>query len=403
MLVLVLLTVRIILLPALGESNFGLIIDRGGNMRIQDFAGNLTFAKAFWAGEAGYDVQSHLDATGRWRGGPVSRAMPFNYSPTMLLVLGPFCLLSNAWSFALWSFLSLALIWGMTRPPWAMWLTAGVFAPAGFACLAVGQTTFLTAAAMLFLMERDVASGSCEQGTENGRRQWSEAVVLWLLTAKPPVALTAGFGLIATRRWRPVVLASGLTLLSAALLTPRLGSHWVLDYVRLMAQSNVQTGDPAFVWSLAPETMSNLRGLLYTATAIGDAAASRYATAVWMLAITAILALAIRRRIPVQAAWALLVLAYLLFCPHVSSTGDLHLLLVLALLLHPSQSVPPALRWSGIGLALATLYLIPTVGVYGGPARAVLAVGGKVALCGLVLALWLRRSLAPIVSQEVAE
>ena len=70
-LVLLLIVVWRLLLPALRQENFGIVSDADGGLRIQDFAGNLAFAKAFWAGRASYDLESHLRLTSEWVGRPV--------------------------------------------------------------------------------------------------------------------------------------------------------------------------------------------------------------------------------------------------------------------------------------------------------------------------------------------
>ena len=83
------------------------------------------------------------------------------------------------------------------------------------------------------------------------------------------------------------------------------------------------------------------------------------------------------------ALWGFAVLAYLLFCPHVSATGDLHLALLLVLLEHP-----PAVRWSAVGLTLAALTLLPQVGLYDGALRLPVVLASKALLAGLVWTQW---------------
>jgi hypothetical protein len=374
--------------PLLGsvlrEKDFGIAFDRGGAGWSSDFAAHLTFAKAFWKGEAGYDVQSHLRVTGERFGQLVEHALPFGYSPTMLWVLGPLCLASPAWAFILWTLLGVAAVWWMTRPQWAPWIAAAVFSPAAIACFTGGQTSFLTAAGLLFLMLRDLDRDAASTKASSLRSAWPDAIVLWALTAKPPLALTAGVALVAERRWRTVALALGLSVLTSAALMPLLGTAWGHDYVHLMTHYDLESADPAFVWSLKPQTMGNLRALLHVTVGLGDGLASRCSSGVWGLSILGVVAIGWQRRLAPEAVWGFAVLAYLLFCPHVTATEELHLVVVLALIAHASRIVPGAVRWPAVALVLAVLYLAPGFGYQGalGIPSAFLA---KALLVGLVL------------------
>lgn len=374
---LVLLSVRL-LLPALRDDNFGITSDANGGGWTSDFAAILTFADAFWRGEAGYDVESYLRVTrartGRW----VEHALPFPYSPTMLWILGPFCLVPAAWSYVLWSLLGVGVVWWMTRPPQSIWLTAAFFTPTAFACFKLGQTAMLTTAGLLLLMCADF---------EDGRRThsaWFDAIVLWALTAKPPVALTAGAVLVIDRRWRAVALAVGLTLVSTTLLTPLLGLQWISGYLNLMTHYDLDTADPVYVWSLVPQTMGNLRALLHVTLGVRDSMASLWSGGLWLIALSAVVAGGLRHRLRAEACWGLAVLAYLLFCPHVTAMEELHLVLVLMLFVHPERPAAYAVRWTAIGMTLLPLYLAAGLG-YRGSIRLPTVFADKVLLAGLIL------------------
>ena len=85
---LLVLILRRVLGEAFSEEQFGIRFFGEGGIRIKDFASHLTFAKAFWLGKAGYDVESHLRITSQWAGRSVGIALPFGYSPTMLWIIG---------------------------------------------------------------------------------------------------------------------------------------------------------------------------------------------------------------------------------------------------------------------------------------------------------------------------
>src|SRR5262249_19189458 len=134
-----------------------------------------------------------------------------------------------------------------------------------------GQTAILSAAGLLLLFHPEQAP----------RRPWLSVLVLWALTAKPPLAITAGAVLLARGDVRTVVGAVILTAATPLCLQPLLGPHWVGDYLTLIGHYNVEEADPAFAWCLAPTYMSNLRAVLFGA-GMDDALASRISTLAWI-------------------------------------------------------------------------------------------------------------------------
>lgn len=394
---LLLLVVVRLLLPALRDDNFGIVSDADRGGWSSDFAAILTFAQAFWHGEAGYDIESYLRVTSARVGRPVEHALPFPYSPTMLWILGPFCVPPAAWSYVLWSLLSIAAVWWMTRPPQSIWLIAAFFTPVTFSCFKLGQTALLTTAGLLFLMRCDLHGRLTSRSLKGS--EWLDAMVLWALTAKPPVALTAAAALVIGRRWRALAFAAGLTILSTALLTPLLGTHWVQGYLYLVTHYDLDTADPVYVWSLAPQTMGNLRALLHVTLGIADSIANSISSGLWLFALAGIVVAGLRGALTLGASWALAVLAYLLFCPHVTSTEELQLALVLTLFVDPQLPMTNGARWLAVGLVLVALFLAPGLG-YRGPLRLPAVFATKVVLAILVVAL--RARLSPAVGAERA-
>lgn len=387
-----------LVLPALLDKNFGIVVDADRGGWSSDFAAHLTFAKAFWHGKAGYDVDSHLRITSERCGRPVEHALPFGYSPTMLWVLGPLCLLPDAWAYTAWTLLGVAAVWWMTRPPRSIWLVAAFFTPAAFSCLQLGQTALLTTAGLLYLMVSDLEGSPASGQVARIPCNWGDAVVLWALTAKPPLALVAGSMLLVGRRWRPIAQAGGLCLISTVLLTPKLGINWVGDYVNLLTHYDIESANPAYVWSMVPETMGNLRALLHVTFGLGDSAASRWSGGLWLFALAAILVIGLRRRLPIETCWGLTVLAYLLLCPHVTSTEELQLAVVLTLFTNSCPRVTNAARWAVIGLVLGVLYLAPGLRYQAtpfgplhlrDPLRVALRCAGTILLAVLVCTQWL--------------
>src|SRR5262249_967906 len=156
------------------------------------------------------------------------------------------------------------------------------------------------------------------------------AAVLWTLTAKPPLAIAAATALLAGRRLRIVLATLCLTIVSTGLLLPLLGRGGLAEYLRLLTHYDLDTAAPAFAWSLVPDTMGNVRSLLHVSLGVRDAVATRWSTVLWLVASASIIVAAARRAIAPQVRWSLAVLAYLLFCPHVSWTEELQLVVILA-------------------------------------------------------------------------
>ena len=370
---------------ALRTEPFGVVVSDGRPERIMDFASHRGFACAAWAGglaRAGgtsiYTVEAHLKATERWTGLPASIALPFGYSPTMLWILGPLCALPARWAYGAWSLAGvLATGWMILRARVHWMVLLLLVMPVTAHTFALGQTALLTTAALFFLMARDA-----EGEGDGSHGSWGESLVLWLLTAKPPLAATGGLALLVRGRGRSVARAAGLTLVTTLALTPWLGAGWVPDYLHLVGSYDRVGLPSAFAWSIAPQLMSNLRAALHPDLGLGDDLAARLSTIVWSLSLVAILLAAWRRPLPAGPTWALCIMTYLLLCPHVSATEDVALICVLAGM--EAGGVPKRLRVGAATLALVGLLLTPAIGPAAGRRPSVLFFA-KVGLMAYVL------------------
>jgi hypothetical protein len=185
------------------------------------------------------------------------------------------------------------------------------------------------------------------------------ALVLWALTARPQLAITAGVALLAARHWRPVLLALALTLVTTALLTPLLGPRWITDYVTLISHYDRVTAPDAFRWALVPDHMNNLRALL-TALGVPDDWSSKVSTAVWLVTLLGVLVSALLWRMPPALVWAACVAQQLLLCPHVN-TYELILLYAVLVFFLKIDLVPVAFR-SKAAWVIPVLLCLTTVG-----------------------------------------
>jgi hypothetical protein len=337
----ILLSVQIIhaLVPLVESPSFGISLfrtDRGLLLKVNDFPSHFNFAQTAWlrgttvsAGASIYSAKNHLKVTSSVAGQQVSNALPFGYSPTMLWVLAPLVPFPSATAFLLFDVAGLFAIFWMTSPSrcrWGIGLLAFFSNLAGF-CLALGQTALATGAGLAFVAGQPRSAGN----GQNLREQLLRGVVLWALTAKPPIALSAAAVLIGLRQWRMLIVAGMLSIFSTLLIAPLLGSHWLADYLHLIGSYNRIDADPVFAFSFNPTSMASLRAILTVDIGLRDNLASHISAGVWLIALGYIVIMGLRSRLPAAALWSLSILSYLLFCPHVVATEELQVVIIFAL------------------------------------------------------------------------
>jgi hypothetical protein len=279
-----------------------------------------------WFGDGPEETQRQV---GDWRRDPRIRALPFGYSPTMLYTLGPLTLLPDVWAYGVWTLLGWLAAWWMCRTVSPLTTLLILISPLTVRSQALGQTAILTTAGLLFLML---------ESRRESPRVIAMSLVLWALTAKPPLALTAGIVLLALRQWRPVAVAVGMTAVTTLLAWPWLGWNWVSDYLSML-----------FAWCLGPEYMSSLRSILSLYLRVPDDVSSRVALLLWLPALALV---------AWRGSWRSAVLAMLLLGPHVNATEDVALIVVaassplpvaalaiVAAWATPASSPPPGLLW----------------------------------------------------------
>lgn len=329
---LVLLVSRQVMPPPLNTiSHFG-ISSENGITTIVDFASIFNFTKAFWleqlpTGISAYSVANHLRVTSDWLGHASIYSLSFGYSPTMLWLLAPMVHFSHALSYFIFNSAGLLAIWWQTQPGrcrYGLGLLA-FLSPLAMTCFQNGQTALLTGAGLLFLSERSRERFEMIISW----RMFFSALALWALTAKPPLAITAGAVLLGLRQWHPVLLAALLTLVTTLIISPVLGAGWITDYLHLITTHNQLQADPAFAFSHVPQRMANLRGVLSVDFNVPDNIAARTSSFIWLATLIVLVASGPFLRLTVGGFWSIGVLLYLLFCPHVSSMEVLQVVLLL--------------------------------------------------------------------------
>jgi len=348
-------------------------IERGSSFRnliIIDFPSHFNFVKKAWLGQTTvnsgtsiYSLENHLKVTSEWAGIRLNYALPFGYSPTMLWVLAPLIYFPHIIAMSFFNIAGLSSIWWATHPARCR-LGIGLlafFSPLSQTCFAHGQTALLTGAGLLFIAEKTRE----ENRADGWRIPMLAGVALWALTAKPPFALTAGAVLMGLRQWRPLLVAGILTLFSTLVITPVLGTNWMHDYLQMIGSYDLINANAVYAWSLVPSHMANLRGVLSVDFGVADDVASRISNIMWFIALLCIVAVGNRSKLSEGAIWSLGILSYLLFCPHVSSTEELQLVLLLPLCVRPQNTM----KWQELvllGMIPLLPFASPAVGLFAG-------------------------------------
>jgi hypothetical protein len=164
----------------------------------------------------------------------------------------------------------------------------------------------------------------------------------------------------ARREFKTVLIAAVLAVLAAVAAAPWLGPGWIRDYLQIVTNYDKLHLDPAFVWSLKAEQMSNLRGLLHVDLGLPDDVAVRISTSFWLASLAAVVVASTCWSMTRTVAWPLCLLSFLLLCPHLSPTEDVALFCVLQVL--DAENEPSTLRLGVIALVPMALWLSPAFG-----------------------------------------
>jgi hypothetical protein len=266
-------------------------------------------------------------------------------------MLSPLFPLPTRWAWLVWN------LGGAWLAAWAVRRAAGperrlltlsrlaLISPNALYCLVLGQTALLTTGVLAALLL-----------TAPGRRAaLAGAACVLALGIKPPLAVVAAAALLAAGLWSTLALAAAGSAAVIAAAVVWWGNGVVGDYVTLVGRYNLVQADPLFRAGFVPGLMSNLRNVLLHTGWLDDARASAVSSLVFLVALAApaLLAVATQRRLRLDVALACTATSYALFAPHLSSTEDLILLVVL-LALWRAGEIPKRLH-----LAYAALCVVP--------------------------------------------
>jgi hypothetical protein len=166
--------------------------------------------------------------------GPGYPGQNWSYPPNFLVLTAPFGLFPYLPALALWTAFGIAVFVGLVgRQVDRHALSVIMLSPAAVFCLISGQTSLLTAGALLaslaWLDRRPIIAG----------------VLIGLVTIKPQLGLMVPVMLIASRRWTVFVSATVTALALAGLTTALFGWQAWLDYIRMgLPTQNLVLFDP---------------------------------------------------------------------------------------------------------------------------------------------------------------
>lgn len=166
--------------------------------------------------------------------GPGYPGQSWSYPPNFLLLTAPFGLMPYLPALALWTAFGIAVFVGLVgRQVDRHALAIIMLSPAAVFCLISGQTSLMTAAALVaafvWMDRRPIVAG----------------VLIGLVTIKPQLGLMIPVMLIASRRWTVFAAATITALAFAALTTALFGWQVWLDFIRMgLPTQNLVLFDP---------------------------------------------------------------------------------------------------------------------------------------------------------------
>jgi Glycosyltransferase family 87 len=220
----------------------------------RDFLNLWMYGRAlFEGGEPArfYDVATYNDALAQMLG-PGYPGQNWPNPPTALVVMAPFGLLNYFPALIAWCAVSVIAFYLAGRREVADWRTLAIVAvsPAALLCVLSGQSSWLTAAALIAIF------------AQLDKRPHLAGVLIGLLTVKPQLGILFPFALLASGRWR-VFFTAGLTAVALLAASVALGGveSWQAYIVKaLPLQREVLQDAAGTAMPFHPTVFMNIRG-----------------------------------------------------------------------------------------------------------------------------------------------
>jgi hypothetical protein len=234
----------------------GTAIPRDGSTLVvgRDFLNFWMYGRAAALPDPGhwYDVVSYQRALGALLGQDYP-GQNWSYPPSVMPLAAPFGLLPYLAALAAWTILGLGVFAATLRARIADTTTfvALLASPAAIFCIISGQSSLLTAAALIGIF------------VLIDRRPLVAGVLIGCLTLKPQLGLLFPIMLIASGRWRVFCSAAVTALAIVALTTALVGTQPWIDFIEKgLPIQNLVLADPhGIATPFYPTVFMNLRGI----------------------------------------------------------------------------------------------------------------------------------------------
>jgi hypothetical protein len=246
----------------------------------RDFLNFWMYGRAAWLPDPGrfYDPQLYRDALTALLG-PDYPGQNWSYPPSIMLLAAPFGRLPYLAALGVWTVLGVGVfLWVAARAvDIRRVLLPILLSPAAVFCLVSGQSSFLTAAALLAIF------------AALDRRPVLAGILIGVLTLKPQLGLLFPVLLAASGRWRVFTAAAVTALLIAAATALAFGPQVWSDFIlKGIPVQNQVLADPQRLGTLYyPTIFMNVRGIGASyglATAVQAAFSAFAVGAVWFAA-----------------------------------------------------------------------------------------------------------------------
>jgi hypothetical protein len=353
---------------------------------VQDFAYNYGLTKAAVLGtiDAPYTEQGQLEFMRQWIGRGFGVALGYGYSPTLGLLFAPLLPMPTTAAYVVWALApALCLLAAAAtrlggnldeRDRFSLLLLLVLLGSASYQ----GEIQLGKTAVVLGMIAFALITACRGRGDDR-----AAGLLLFLLTAAPPLALAMGLGLLIDRRPKAVSLALCLVAIEVACVAALLGPGWVGDYIRLLTHYTSDTAPRAFRPFLRPDGMSNVRHLLVT-LGWADHTAATASVAGWATVMAVALAMRDGLR-PGTIRLSLALLAFTIFSPHLTFSNDL-LVVIVVWFMHAEADLRPLTRAVLIGLLVVILDSGPSKAFLLNDVGANLALLAKLAVAIVLLA-----------------
>lgn len=270
-----------------------------------------------------------------------TQGLPHAYSPTTGLLLAPFVWMDVWTGYYVYVAINLALLAALlngyllprARNNWEL-------AAIGIFCLSlsvmhiigIGQTAILTLGALALLWHLVYDPEQKRLYPSKWFQDVVLGVILFLLSAKPPMALLAGAVLLGARRWRAASLGAALFAANFTLMLPYYGGwpYAVTDYLSFLQHYNREDLEPFFRECLNYGGASDPTGFMGKLFGLPEQTTMRLCQLVTFIVMPATIVLAWLKKIGPSTAFQIQLTLFLIASPFLRTSEDIAIVLLVA-------------------------------------------------------------------------